>query len=1112
MKRSLLRFLTSVYIMIVSVVLIVISAYAWFTISDAPMTQAVPMGVAGRDAIGLPDKDYSIWDGFSYKPGDERFTATQDENGTYIITNVTEFVSVLKLAEDDSVGSIAMRLEADLSLADWLWEPINVKTDTDAKVITIHGNGKELVCATAPLFSGSSVGSVGIMVSDLTIAHSSIRSADLGAGAFVGSVRGMELVVLDNCHLYASDVIGQNTGGLIGWTEGYSDEGETPVQSNVQILDCTVDSCQLTAANAVGGIIGHAGADAATNHLIRDCSVTNTVLRSNHPEVYQGVGTILGVANFGTVYVTDCSASEITEVVSSGLDHENTSFLIYGREDYGMTGKLVITENGETTVLGNQDMTFFVSTPGELATALQYSANPDFAYNVTINIIDDIDMSGYEWKPATLATEDSEAALTINGQGHKLYGLTAPLLGGTLEQRGLETLEIRDLTIADSNIVSTNTVGNGAFIECVNGLISVTMENCHLLSSTITGDESVGTRTGGLIGWTYAARTAKGTAKDTIITVTGCSVTGSTLTSYGTVGGLIGHVGAHPKADHLISGCSVTDTTLNSIEPGDGYKGVGTMVGTINQGSATIENCVSSGNTEYSHDPVPEIYNEDGLEYGRLALSTVGRACVINENGTMNFGSGSATFDVSTEAGLRKALEYVSCESYSGNITINLNNDIAIENAWTPVWFATVSSSDNIVIDGNEHSISGLTAPFLEGGKKLQWGQEALEIRNLTIKESPNMVCTGNITGNGAFIECVAGMRSLTMTNCHLVDVSLSSVTEIVNGKVEGPRTGGLIGWTASGTDDAGARIERTLITVSSCTVKDSTITGYGTVGGIIGHAGYNDNVVHLISDCTVSGNTLESTESPYKGVGPILGTANVGIVSIDNCEVDNNNEIVPTECMEDNSTEILYGRFVPNTSGMLVIDGEAVEVTPVTTTTTTTTTATTGGTTTTEPTTGTGTEGGTNTTEPTTGTGTEGGSNTEPTTGTGTEGGTNTEPTTGTGTEGGTNTTEASEGEVDTNVTTGGESESESTTPEAPEGETNTNDSTDGESESESTTPEASEGESNGENVAENTGDANEGLNEQSNENAISTEETPAEESSSVEVEEKAVEAAPVA
>ena len=968
MKRSLLRFLTSVYIMIVSVILIVISAYAWFTISDAPNTRAIPLNVASREEIGLPEKDYSIWDG-TYAT-----TVEQDENGVYLIRTASEFAAIMQRAGDSTYPeNIAMRLESDISLADLGWSPIDIDGAGSEKIVSIDGNGKELVCLTAPLFAGGASGTTGLVISDLLISYSNIKSQNpIAAGALIESAIAMKTVTLENCHLMNSSVTGQHVGGLIGLTAGYSTEGSSTIDSYVTVVNCSVtQNCVLKGTGTVGGILGLAGSDPATYQTIQNCTVSDTKLESTNP-TYVGVGTILGLANLGDAYVIDCTAYGITEVVAAGLEDSNESDLVYGYEDYGTTGKLVIVNGEETVVRGNEDMTFSVKTAEELAQALQYAADANFTHSVEINIDADIDMSGYPWTPIPLATAANDSGLTINGRNHTLSGLTAPLLaGGTLDQRGTESLVIRDLKIAGSQIHSINTLGNGAFIECVNGLVSVTMDNCHLVSSTITGDIKEGTRTGGLIGWTYAARTEKGTALETIITVTKCSVTGSTLTSYGTVGGLIGHAGAHPKADHLISGCFVTDTKLNSIEPGDGYKGVGTMVGTINQGSATIENCVSSGNTEYSHDPVPEIYNEDGLEYGRLALSTVGRACVINENGTMNFGSGSATFDVSTEAGLRKALEYVSCESYSGNITINLNNDIAIENAWTPVWFATVSSSDNIVIDGNEHSISGLTAPFLEGGKKLQWGQEALEIRNLTIKESPNMVCTGNITGNGAFIECVAGMRSLTMTNCHLVDVSLSSVTEIVNGKEEGPRTGGLIGWTASGTDDAGARIERTLITVSSCTVKGSTITGYGTVGGIIGHAGYNDNVVHLISDCTVSGNTLESTESPYKGVGPILGTANIGIVSIDNCEVDNNIEIVPTECMEDNSTEILYGRFVPNTSGMLVIDGDSVEVTPVTTTTITTTTATTGGTTTTEPTTGAGTEGGTNTTEPTTGAGT---------------------------------------------------------------------------------------------------------------------------------------------
>jgi hypothetical protein len=122
MKRSLLKLLTSIYIMLVSVILIVISAYAWFTLSDAPETRAVPMEVAGRDAIGLPAKTYSIWDGTTVDPDD----IIRDQNGAYVIYHAAEFATAMRLAEDPAIGDMTIRMEADISLADLNWRPVTV--------------------------------------------------------------------------------------------------------------------------------------------------------------------------------------------------------------------------------------------------------------------------------------------------------------------------------------------------------------------------------------------------------------------------------------------------------------------------------------------------------------------------------------------------------------------------------------------------------------------------------------------------------------------------------------------------------------------------------------------------------------------------------------------------------------------------------------------------------------------------------------------------------------------------------------------------------------------------------------------------------------------------
>ena len=121
MKKSVLKLLSSAYILLVSVILIVISAYAWMVISDSPMAGNMNTGVAGREMIGLPDKDYNIWDGSTVNIN----SIERDGNGVFLIKTAAEFATVMRYAEnainDPAVGDITMRLEVDISMSDLVY-------------------------------------------------------------------------------------------------------------------------------------------------------------------------------------------------------------------------------------------------------------------------------------------------------------------------------------------------------------------------------------------------------------------------------------------------------------------------------------------------------------------------------------------------------------------------------------------------------------------------------------------------------------------------------------------------------------------------------------------------------------------------------------------------------------------------------------------------------------------------------------------------------------------------------------------------------------------------------------------------------------------------------
>ena len=93
----------------------------------------------------------------------------------------------------------------------------------------------------------------------------------------------MPRIELSNCHLKNSIITsasGARVGGLIGWSAGYNNPNDGPVDTYITITDCSVENTSITAKGSVGAIIGHAGNNPATFHTISGCTVTGTTLNS----------------------------------------------------------------------------------------------------------------------------------------------------------------------------------------------------------------------------------------------------------------------------------------------------------------------------------------------------------------------------------------------------------------------------------------------------------------------------------------------------------------------------------------------------------------------------------------------------------------------------------------------------------------------------------------------------------------------------------------------------------------------------------------------------------------------------------------------------------------
>ena len=264
----------------------------------------------------------------------------------------------------------------------------------------------------------------------------------------------------------------------------------------------------------------------------------------------------------------------------------------------------------------------FIETAADLKSALE-AAGAANAGNTTVVLKKDaeIDMTDVEWEPIYVNGYQGADIVTFIGNGAVITGLKAPLFAGGFA--GGSGIVIKDLTIKDSDIVSTNTLGSGAFIESIDSMDKIELTNCHLLDSTVTG--GAGSRTGGLIGWTAGYNNQNDGPVKTNVTIDNCSVIGCTIQCDGSVGGINGHAGNNAWTYTTISNCTIKNNNLNSTDDGDWRTGV--VVGTANVGEVTINNITESGNTlTQTGKTAPEGYKRN--YYGRFVGGSTGKLII----------------------------------------------------------------------------------------------------------------------------------------------------------------------------------------------------------------------------------------------------------------------------------------------------------------------------------------------------------------------------------------------------------------------------------------------------------------------------------------------------
>ena len=298
--------------------------YQGATATGVCVTVVATQATYEHDSFGNTyDKDATypdVWDGTV--SDDVIFT---DKKA--VVFTAADFAGAAKVAAANKDGDIQIDLENDLVMNAADWTSIKVDGYHGAGVLTIDGKGHTIKGLNAPLVEGGFAGSSGVVIKNLTIADSDISlSGVTGVGAFVATVDSMPKITLENCHLLNSKVSGERVGGLVGWTSGYNNPNDGPVDTTVTIVDCSVVGSTIAATKSAGGIIGHAGANPATYHFITNCKVENVKLSGQY------MGLLVGTANVG-------------EVTADGNAVSGNVTKLVGRYALNDTGKVTI--NGE---------------------------------------------------------------------------------------------------------------------------------------------------------------------------------------------------------------------------------------------------------------------------------------------------------------------------------------------------------------------------------------------------------------------------------------------------------------------------------------------------------------------------------------------------------------------------------------------------------------------------------------------------------------------------------------------------------------------------------------------------------------------------------------------
>ena len=264
--------------------------------------------------------------------------------------------------------------------------------------------------------------------------------------------------------------------------------------------------------------------------------------------------------------------------------------------DTAIAGKYVLTYQA-TDKAGNisnevkrtiEISSTIVKTPEQLRALFADSAN---VKDKIIHIRANLDMTNIEWKAV------NGVGFTIEGNGHIISNLTYETdghVGIFANDPAANDVSISNLIIDNAKLSTTSTAeytSAGFFVGYADRVDSITIKNCEVKNSTISGPDYVG----GFVGYTAGYNVITDGPVYADILIENSKLIDSTLTGGGSTGGAVGHSGGNVDTTVIVRNFTAENNTIT----GERVDKTGIVIGTANVGKTYLEKISYSNNTVF---------------------------------------------------------------------------------------------------------------------------------------------------------------------------------------------------------------------------------------------------------------------------------------------------------------------------------------------------------------------------------------------------------------------------------------------------------------------------------------------------------------------------------